>query len=96
MNKGAWWATVHMVMKSRTQLSLHIHTKFENMATKKIFLYVKIALKYIATNGDLDIIKQKDPEICFLDCQLQMSSATTVFSLELLTIRRIILLYDLE
>ena len=45
MNKGAWWTTVHMVTKSRTQLSLHTHTKFENMATKKIFLYVKIALK---------------------------------------------------
>ena len=25
MDKGAWWATVHRVTKSQTQLSMHIH-----------------------------------------------------------------------
>ena len=27
MNKGAWWATVHGVAKSQTQLRTNIHTQ---------------------------------------------------------------------
>ena len=37
MDRGAWWATVHAVTKSRTQLSAHTHTYiFLNKAEKKV------------------------------------------------------------
>ena len=29
MDRGAWWATVHRVTKSQTQLSMHTHTQIE-------------------------------------------------------------------
>ena len=34
MERGAWWATIHGVMKSWTQLSMHTHTH-----THTIYIY---------------------------------------------------------
>ena len=47
MDRGAWWATVHGVMKSRTQLSnftftFHFHTLEKEMATHSSVLAWRI------------------------------------------------------
>ena len=36
MDRGAWWATVHEVTKSQTQLSTHIRDNFSSNQAQKL------------------------------------------------------------
>ena len=36
MDRGAWWATVHGVAKSQTQLSMHTHTHLRPVVSREI------------------------------------------------------------
>ena len=40
MDRGAWWATVHGVAKSRTQLSEHFY--FHQMKIYKVTYYITV------------------------------------------------------
>ena len=38
MDRGAWWATVHRVIKSRTQLAEHTHMVFHGVCILRIIV----------------------------------------------------------
>ena len=40
MNRGAWWATVHEVTKSQTQLNTHTYTDFHFRGFQKVVMIV--------------------------------------------------------
>ena len=52
MGKGGWWATVHGVTKSRTQLSTHTHTSIKVKAffLKWSLVYICLLDKYLLNN----------------------------------------------
>ena len=59
MDRGIWWATVHKVPKSQTQLGMHaffhsfIHIKYINSIYKYLSVHIDIfTYKYIVYLGE--------------------------------------------